>query len=187
MKKIGITGSVASGKSTASNYLSLKRGPLFSADDAVKKLYRNKNFKKLISEKLKIKNVNIKENIKKKIVLSKKSFKKLEKIIHPLVRKQMKKFISKNSKKKILFFEIPLLIESNLMGNFDLIIFIKASKRTRLKRFVLKGGNKKIFEILNNKQLGDKKKIKFCDHIVTNEKNKKLLKKKLSDIIRLYE
>ena len=66
MKKIGITGSVASGKSTASKYLSFKRGPLFSADDAVKKLYRNKNFKKLISEKLKIKNVNIKENIKKK-------------------------------------------------------------------------------------------------------------------------
>ena len=187
MKKIGITGSVASGKSTASKYLSFNRGPLFSADDAVKKLYRNKNFKKLISEKLKIKNVDIKENIKKKIILNKKSFKKLEKIIHPLVRKQMKKFISKNSKKKNLFFEIPLLIESKLMSNFDLIIFIKANKRIRLKRYLLKGGNKKIFEILNNKQLGDKKKIKFCDHIVTNEKNKKLLKKKLSDIIRLYE
>jgi len=187
MKKIGITGSVASGKSTASKYLSFKRGPLFSADDAVKKLYRNKNFKKLISEKLKIKNVDIKENIKKKIILNKKSFKKLEKIIHPLVRKQMKKFISKNSKKKNLFFEIPLLIESKLMSNFDLIIFIKANKRIRLKRFLLKGGNKRIFQILNNKQLSDKKKIKFCDHVVTNEKNKKLLKKKLSDIIRLYE
>ncbi len=187
MKKIGITGSVASGKSTASKYLSFNRGPLFSADDAVKKLYRNKNFKKLISEKLKIKNVDIKENIKKKIILNKKSFKKLEKIIHPLVRKQMKKFISKNSKKKNLFFEIPLLIESKLMSNFDLIIFIKANKRIRLKRFLLKGGNKRIFQILNNKQLSDKKKIKFCDHVVTNEKNKKLLKKKLSDIIKFYE
>ena len=43
------------------------------------------------------------------------------------------------------------------MNNFDLIIFIKANKRIRLKRYLLKGGNKKIFEILNNKQLGDKK------------------------------
>ena len=187
MKKIGITGSVASGKSTASKYLSYTKGPLFSADEAVKKLYKNKNFKKIISKKLKIKNTNIKENIKEKIVPNKKSFKKLEKIIHPLVRKKMKKFIIKNSKKKILFFEIPLLIESNLMGNFDLIIFIKASKRTRLKRFVLKGGNKRIFKILDDKQLSDSKKIKFCDHVVINEKNKKLLKKKLSDIIRLYE
>ena len=99
----------------------------------------------------------------------------------------MKKFISKNSKKKTLFFEIPLLIESKLMSNFDLIIFIKANKRIRLKRFLLKGGNKRIFEILNSKQLSDKKKIKFCDHVVTNEKNKKLLKKKLSDIIKFYE
>ena len=187
MKKIGITGSVASGKSTASKYLSSKRGPLFSADDAVKKLYKDKNFKKLISEKLKIKNFNIKKNIKEKIVPNKKSFEKLEKIIHPLVRKKMKRFIIKNSKKKILFFEIPLLIESNLMGNFDLIIFIKASKRTRLKRFVLKGGNKRIFKILDDKQLSDSKKIKFCDHVVINEKNKKLLKKRLSDIIRFYE
>ena len=64
MKKIGITGSVASGKSTASKYLSYKKGPLFSADEAVKKLYKNKNFKKIISKKLKIKNTNIKENIK---------------------------------------------------------------------------------------------------------------------------
>ena len=186
MKKIGITGSVASGKSTASNYLSLKRGPLFSADDAVKKLYRNKNFKKLISEKLKIKNVNIKENIKKKIVLSKKSFKKLEKIIHPLVRKQMKKFISKNSKKKILFFEIPLLIESNLMSNFDLIIFIKANKRIRLKRFKKKGGSNRLFNVLNNKQIKDSLKVKFCDHVIVNENNLMILKKNLLDILNSY-
>ena len=38
MKKIGITGSLASGKSTASNFLSKNRGPLFSADKVVKKL-----------------------------------------------------------------------------------------------------------------------------------------------------
>ena len=44
MIKIGITGSLASGKTTASKMLSFRRGPLFSADKAVKELYRNKNF-----------------------------------------------------------------------------------------------------------------------------------------------
>ena len=43
MIKIGITGSLASGKTTASKILSLKNGPLFSADKAVKDLYQNKN------------------------------------------------------------------------------------------------------------------------------------------------
>ena len=45
MIKIGITGSLASGKTTASRILSAKRGPLFSADDAVKELYQSRNFK----------------------------------------------------------------------------------------------------------------------------------------------
>ena len=42
MKKIGITGSLASGKTTASKILSSGRGPLFSADSTVKKLYQKK-------------------------------------------------------------------------------------------------------------------------------------------------
>ena len=37
-EKIGITGSLSSGKTTASKFLSNRRGPLFSADNEVKKL-----------------------------------------------------------------------------------------------------------------------------------------------------
>ena len=44
MRKIGITGSLASGKTTASKILSQRKGPLFSADDFVKKLYKKKKF-----------------------------------------------------------------------------------------------------------------------------------------------
>ena len=39
-----------------------------------------------------------------------------------MVRTQMKKFVNKNKKKKILIFEIPLLIESKLMKHFDVIL-----------------------------------------------------------------
>ena len=56
------------------------------------------------------------------------NLKKLEKIVHPLVRKKMKNFVLKNKRKKILFFEIPLLIESKLMKYFNVIIFIKSKK-----------------------------------------------------------
>ena len=51
MIKIGITGSLASGKTTASRILSKSRGPLFSADKVVKKLYEKKSFRYLISKK----------------------------------------------------------------------------------------------------------------------------------------
>ena len=89
----------------------------------------------------------------------------------------MRKFIQKYRNRKVIFLEIPLLIESNLMKNFDIIIFIKAKKQIRLKRFISKGGDKKFFEILNDKQYGDLKKSNNCDFVVVNEKNLKILKK----------
>ena len=68
-----------------------------------------------------------------------------------------------------------------------MIIFIKAKKQLRLKRFKSKSGDKKLFNLLNNKQMNDEKKIKFCDHTVVNEKNLNILKKKLLVIINRYE
>lgn len=188
MIKIGITGSVASGKTTASKIIASKQGPLFSADKVVKKLYTQNKFKKLIAKKLNLKfDKSIKEKIKNKILKNKKILKKLEMIIHPLVRKEIFAFIKKNKKKKFLFLEIPLLIESKLTKYFDVIIFIKSKHSVRLKRYLLRGGNQNLFSVLDQHQIKDSKKTKFCDHIVVNNKSLFALKKKLSNIIYLYD
>ena len=93
MIKIGITGSIAAGKTTASKILSKGRGPLFSADRVVTKFYKTNKFKKMLSREFKIdKNCILKTTIKKTVLNDKKKFLKLEKIIHPLVRSEMKKF-----------------------------------------------------------------------------------------------
>ena len=63
MIKIGITGSLASGKTTASRILSHKRGPLFSADTEVQKLYKSKNFKLLLLNYLELKTKTILKNL----------------------------------------------------------------------------------------------------------------------------
>ena len=187
MIKIGITGSVASGKTTASKILSYRRGPLFSADIAVKELYKDRQFRFLIRKMFKIQNKNqIKKSVKNLILENKNNIKKLEKIIHPLVRKKMRNFTLQNKKKRFLFYEIPLLIESKLMKYFNVVVFIKAKKQLRLKRFQLKNGDKKLFNLLSQRQMSDVKKIKFCDHVVVNEKNLSILKKNLFDIIKKY-
>ena len=188
MIRIGITGSLASGKTTASKILSSRRGPLFSADKAVKELYKNKYFKSLLSRRFKIKNNNqIKRSLKKLVLKNKDNIKKLERIIHPLVRKKMRTFTSQNRDKKLLFYEIPLLIESKLMKYFNVVIFIRAKKKLRLKRFQSTSGDKKLFNLLNNKQMDDAKKIKFCNYVVVNEKNLNILKRNLLAIMNKYE
>ena len=175
MKKIGITGSVASGKTTASKILSFKKGPLFSADVVVQELYKKNFFRKYLARKLNIRDHSRIKNILKKLIqFNKFKIQKLEKLIHPFVRKEMRKFIKKNKDKKLTFFEIPLLVESKLMKNFDVIFFIKAKKNTRLKRFKQKGGDQRLFHVLNNKQLKDSIKMKCSNHTVTNEKNLKI-------------
>ena len=188
MIKIGLTGSVASGKTTASKIIANRRGPLFNADKVVKKLYAQKKFKRFIAKKLNIKfDKNFKKNLKNKILVKKETLKKLERIIHPLVRREMFIFLKKNKNKKFLFLEIPLLIESKLTKYFDVIIFIKCNENLRLKRYMLRGGSRNLFSQLDEHQLKDSKKMKFCDHIVVNNKSLSILKKKLSNIIYLYE
>ena len=188
MIKIGITGSLASGKTSASKILSSRRGPLFSADKVVKNLYKKNSFKSLVAKKLDLQlNTKFKDEVKVKILQKKENLKKLEKIIHPLVRKEMLVFLRKNKNKKFLFFEIPLLIESRMTKYFDTIIFIKSKNNLRLKRYKLKGGSVKLFYLLDKQQLKDTKKMKFCDHIVVNNRSLSILKKKLSNIIKLYE
>lgn len=188
MIKVGITGSLASGKTTASKILSKNRGPLFSADIVVKKLYRDKKFKSLVSKKFGIKNDNyIKKNIKKLIFENTINLRKLEKLIHPLVRKEMKRFTSRNKNKKMIFYEIPLLIESKLMKLFNVIIFVKSKKELRLRRFKSRGGKKHLFNLLNSKQMSEIKKIRLCDYVAVNENNLMILKKNLLSIISKYE
>ena len=96
---IGITGSIASGKTTVAQLIGKKKYPIFSADKFVQKLYKNPYFINLLIKKF---NLNNKKNIKKQIkILIKKDKKKLltlESVIHPRVRKGMKNFFKKKVK-----------------------------------------------------------------------------------------
>ncbi len=188
MIKIGLTGSISSGKTTACKLIAKKRGPIFSADKTVKKLYLKKKIQNKISKKLKFNNkINFKKNLKNSLFNTKKTLQVLESIIHPLVRKEMFYFLKKNKNRKFLFLEIPLLVESKLQRFFDVTIFIKSRKNLRKIRYKNKGGNLKIFNILDNHQLKDSHKMKLCDYTVTNNGSFNTLKKNLLKIINKYE
>ena len=182
--KIGITGSLSSGKSSVAKILSKNKKVLFSADKEVKNLYLKNHFRKKLIKKFKIKKRNIKKEIKSKILNEEIKLKELGKIIHPLVRKKMREFSKKNKNKKTLLFEIPLLIESKLMDYFDFIILVTAPYKLRLKRYIKKGGDKSMFKILDKAQISSKKKIKFCDCLIVNNRTKLILKRKVNSIIK---
>jgi dephospho-CoA kinase len=186
MNIIGITGSIASGKTTAVQLMAGKKYPFFSADKIVSNLYKNKNFINILIKKFKLnQNKTIKKQIKLALKKERKNILKLEAIIHPIVRKEMKIFLKK--KNKLLFLEIPLLIESKLTKYFDKIIFVDANKKVRLKRYLKKRGNEKTFNLLNSRQLSSSIKKKKCDHTINNNFSLAILKKNVKNFMNNYE
>ena len=57
-------------------------------------------------------------------------------------------------------------------------------KNIRLRRYVVKGGNKKIFTILEKRQNKPSKKVKISDHVIYNNKSIKNLKKNIKKFIK---
>ena len=184
---IGITGSIASGKSTVAELIAEKKYPLFNADKIVLNLYKNNKFITLLSKKFRLSSKKkIKNQIKLIVKKNKKTLKILERIIHPLVRKEMKNFL-KIKKKKFLILEIPLLIENKLSRYFDKVIFVDAKKKIRLKRYLKRNNDKKTFEILNKRQISSAVKKKACDLTINNNYSLTILKKNVKKFVKYHE
>ncbi len=69
------------------------------------------------------------------------------------------------------------------MKSYDKIILVNSRKNLRLKRYLKRGNNEKIFNILNKRQLPPAKKIKFCDYVINNNGSLNLLKKNIKNIM----
>jgi len=186
MKIIGITGSIASGKTTVAHLMSGKKYPLFSADVIVSNLYKKIFFNKILIKKFKLNSKKkIKDQIKIVLKKNKNNLNKLESIIHPFVRKKMINFLKK--KNKMLFLEIPLLLEAKLSRYFDRLIFVKANKKLRLKRYLERRGNKQIFNLLDKRQLSPILKKNICDLTIDNNYSLATLKKNVKNLMKNYE
>ena len=104
-----------------------------------------------------------------------------------MVRVKMNKFINKNKKKKIVVFDIPLLLENKIEKKANILIFVDAKKKEILKNLKKrKNYNAKIIKILKKFQLPLKYKKKKSNFVIKNnfkiqptKNNVKLLKKKI--------
>jgi dephospho-CoA kinase len=194
MIKVGILGSVGSGKSFVANIFKELGFNIFSADQVVSQIYeRNKNINKKISIffKLKLNHGKINKNeLRDTLKKNPKKFKYLNKIIHPIVRKKLILFLSKYKKTKLVVLDIPLLIENKMFNFVDIFIFVKTKPnifKIRIKK--RRNLDKQFLKLLENQQAGEKIKKSYADFTVDNStKDKvKLQVKKILDKIFLND
>ena len=192
MIKIGILGDIGSGKSYVANNFGY---PVFDADHEVSELYKKdqKIFKKL--KKKLPKYINSfpikKKELKNAVLAKKKNLKKIENIIHPEVQKNIKEFIKINKDKKILVFDIPLLLEKKIYNKKNMkLVFVEAKKKDIIKKLKKrKNYDEKIIKEFRSLQLPLEFKKKKSNYIVKNnfkrlnlKKHVKILKEKILGI-----
>ena len=134
MVRVGILGSVGSGKSFVANIFKELSFNTFSADNEVANIYKNNNIvNKKISKffKLKIYNGKInKQELRDSLKKNPNKFRFLNKIIHPIVRKKLALFLSRFKKKKLVVLDVPLLVENKMLHFVDILILVKTRSRS---------------------------------------------------------
>jgi dephospho-CoA kinase len=178
MVRVGILGSVGSGKSFAANIFRELGFNIFSADNEVANIYKNnKIVNKKISKFFKLKlykgKIN-KQDLRDSLKKNTNKFRFLNKIIHPIVRMKLALFLRKFKKNKLVVLDIPLLVENKMFNFVDIFILIKTGSSSFLNRIKKrKNLDKKFLNILKKQQANEKSKESYADFIIyNNSKNK---------------
>ena len=186
MIRIGILGDIGSGKS----YIAQNFGyPVFNADYEVAKIYQqNKNIFNKLKAKLPkyIHSFPIeKTEISDAILANKNNLKKIIKIVHAEIRKQLNVFLKRNINKKIVILDIPLLLENKINKRKDILIYVQSKKSDILKNLKKrKNFNKKILNKFKAIQLPPNYKKKKSNFIIKNNFTKKSVNDGIKNILK---
>ncbi|MFY9287880.1 MAG: dephospho-CoA kinase [Alphaproteobacteria bacterium] len=184
MKKqivIGLTGTIGMGKSTAAKILRGFGFPVYDADKSVHQLLRKggravQSVGTLFPEALKRGAID-RTIVARSVFHDAVRLKKLEQILHPLVRDIENNFLKKNKRHRAVILEIPLLFETGAEKRCDFTICVTAPRDVQMRRVLQRKGMTatKLRAILK-RQMSDRQKRKKADYIVdtgTNLKNTK--------------
>ena len=179
---IWITGSIACGKSTISNYLKSKGYIVIDADKIGHEALDDDYVKeKLIlafgNEILEDNKIN-RQKLGELVFGNSSNLNVLNSIIHPEIRKKILEKIDKNNDKELIFIDVALLFEAKFDDLVDKIIVVYVDKNTQLTRLMKRNSISKK-EALSRiaSQMSPTEKAKLGDYTVNNN----------LDVINTYE
>lgn len=192
MKIIGLTGNIATGKSTVASMFKEMGATVIDADKIAKDIVGKGKpaLKKIVdhfgTDVLNTDGTLNREKMGEKVFRSEKDRQTLNAITHPEIFKEINNLIEKyrGEGKEIIIIEAALIIErEKLKKMIDKLIVVSASKKTQIER--LKHRNKySKHEALKriNSQIPTEEKIKHADFVVNNDADIKDVEKQVKSI-----
>ena len=179
-RRIGLTGGIASGKTTITNYIRKhKKIPIIDADNLSRELIKPNTYgyKKILDyfgNKI-IDNKNNSERVINRKLLRNIIFKHseskewIDKLLHPLIKEKMIEECSQYNNNQTIVLVIPLLFEAKFEDICTEIWLVKCPKEIQKKRLITRDkiSEKEAYDSINL-QLGFEEKRKFSDIILDN-------------------
>ncbi|MDE6241104.1 MAG: dephospho-CoA kinase [Anaeroplasmataceae bacterium] len=192
MKKVvGITGGIASGKSTVCKYLISLGYPVIDSDEISRNLSQKKMpIYNVILESFGLEyflpNLELdREKLGRYIFSNMDARQKLNTITHPIIVEEMKNLIQK-SEENLIFLDIPLLFEAKLSYLCDTIVCVYVDKETQIERLMRRDGISREYALSKiSSQMSLEEKRNQSDFVIeskpsfkeTQENIKKILNK----------
>ncbi|GAA5104395.1 dephospho-CoA kinase [Bartonella jaculi] len=191
MKIIGLTGSIAMGKSTVADFFKQAGIPVFSADEAVHELYKSEPTLSFIEQIFPSVVENGKVNrlkLSKILINDSEKLQTLEDMVHPLVQKKEKEFIdtARKNGEKLIVLEIPLLFENKSENRVDSVVVVSAPLAIQKERAMIRPNmNEEKFAFINAKQISDEKKRARADFVIDTGKDLENTRQQVFDIMKI--
>ena len=173
---IGLTGGIGSGKSAAAKYFTELGIDVIDADAISKNiLIKNELAKKIFIAEFGDQYVNNneidREMLRQDIFQDETKRKKLESIIHPIVRDEISKFLT-NSSSIYKIVMVPLIIETNSTDFYDKIIVVDCESNLQIERATSRDNQseKNIINIMNI-QASREDRLEIADFVIVNNSN----------------
>lgn len=187
---VGLTGGIASGKSTVSNFFKELGIEVVDADLVAKEISQRSEIIKKIAEIFGEDILDgdgniIRENLREKAFKNRELLQKLNGIIHPQVISHFEKKRLENTEKDIVIFDIPLLYETKLEYLCDMVIVVGLSVDKQIERVILRDGSSEelVRKIISN-QMPLEDKMARADIVIKNDGSLEELKNKVLDVYK---
>ena len=189
---IGLTGTFGSGKSSVLRLFRKEGAVTISADQIVHSLLRRKTVEEAVKNifgpaVLKQGQVN-RPALAKIVFADKEKRRKLEKLLHPMVKEKILNNAQKFSRpKKPVVVEVPLLFESGFSEPFDYIVCVSAKPEVIRVRMQKKGITAAEVKSRSSSQWQISEKEKRSDAIIENSESRAKTEKQVRALMHRFK
>ena len=189
MLVIGLTGSLAMGKSTVSSMFAEEGAATYNADAAVHALYRGEAVTAIDAAFPGVTRQGVVDRaaLAASVTGNPPALAALEHIVHPLVRRSEESFraAAAQAGRRVLVLDIPLLLETGGEPRVDAVVVVTAAEKIQRERILARPGmNVEKIAALLARQLPDGEKRKRAHFLVETSGTLDNTRRQVQDVLR---